>query len=258
MSLDREEIIRRTEEMIQQSRQEHRAPQAASFSPPSLLEVESIQAQLPSLEEGEFLIDASTPGSRAVFCVRELKWHEAQEIELHAFRLSERNDPQFAGEYERRETLKKALAWGCVIASPLEVRRNDAQGALLQKVSDHAIDALWRQYQARVTLGSEEASALYRASQAYFRGEAQAGMPVPALVIEVDFWMKGVQWTREDFRKISASDLERIQLILAARSDALGISASKPSGATQAVSPSEVLTPELLATFPPHMRQRLG
>jgi hypothetical protein len=260
MSLDREEIIRRTQDMILRSRQEcHASSGAFSFDNPALPpELESIQAQLPVLEEGQFLINASTEEARAVFCARELRWHEAQEIELRAFRLNERGDPHFAGEYERRETLKKALAWGCVIASPLKVHYNDAQGTLLLKVSDHAIEAIWRQYQAHVTLGSEEASALYRSSQAYFRGEAQAGIPVPPLVIEVDFWMKGVQWTREDFRKISASDLERIQLILAARADALGLSAPKASSAKQSASPGDVLTPEVVATFPPHMRHRLG
>jgi hypothetical protein len=261
MSVDPEEIIRRTQEMLLQSQQEHAAPASVPTSPlPASVpvELESLQAELPPLEEGQFLIDASTRESRAIFCVRELTWHEAQEIELRAFRLNERNDPQFAGEYERRETLKKAIAWGCVISTPLNIQHNDAHGTLLKKVHASAIDSLWQQYQARVTLGSDEASALYRVSQAYFRGEAQVGVPVPPLVIEVDFWMKGVQWTREDFRRVSVSDFERIQLILAARSDALGVSAPKASGAIQSASHSEVLSPELIATFPPHIRQRLG
>jgi hypothetical protein len=46
----------------------------------------------------------------AIFCVRDLKWHESLSIEAKSYRTEE-SDLYFSGEYQRREILKKAIVW---------------------------------------------------------------------------------------------------------------------------------------------------
>lgn len=174
---------------------------------------------LPALRETEFLVDVTFQGERGLFCVRELSWPEAMDIEARAFRLNGQKQPYFAGEYERRMVLAKAIVWVADLSARELVSNVD--GRVLARLEPGIVEELWTAYFPQVTLSSAEAHALYEAALAYFKGQAQEGMAVPALVVDVDKALKYGGWTRAEVRAVSASDLERINLIELARSHAL-------------------------------------
>ena len=246
-----ESIAAQIQSMLDQSREKtHPVNSAPEPQTPDVL-----PANLPPLQEGQFLLKVPAANSYALFCMRELCWPEAQDIEVQAFRYTDQNDMYFVEEFERRETLKKALVWVC---EQDKIVFNDCTGSLLGKIHSDIINALWDKYKEATTLYAHEASALYNAAYHYFTGDVQTEHPVPSIVIDVDFFLKGVQWTRSEFRRFSASDLERIQMVLAGRSDALKVSrTAAPANSTQLTAPSEQLSPDMIATFPPHIRQRL-
>jgi hypothetical protein len=208
---------------------------------------------VPPLREGEFLITLKFNSKPVLFCMRELFWHENQDIETYAFR---KNDDElfFSGEFERREILKKAIIW---VHQSGTTEYNDVKGSMLSKINADVVLELWNKFQEVAVLNAAEASAIYNAAYHYFKGESQTRFPVPSLVIDVDFWLKGVQWTREDFRKVTAANLERIQLILAGRADALKVTKSAQNIVHDTNAPAEKLSPEMIATFPPHIRDRM-
>ena len=237
MNYNSEEVIKLTQQMIESSEN----------NTEYINKINDIQSQLPSVEDGQFLITVKQNNNIAVFCARELSWFEAQEIELKAFRANGKDSNYFSGEFEKREILKKAIIWVCQIEPEAKYFLNDSSGNIVKIIQDDIINDLWGKYQSYTTLGSSEAAFLYSAAQSYFEGKAQSGHPVPPIVIEVDFWLKGVQWTKEEFRSISASDLERIQLILTARSDVLGI--TSPNNQTNKER-SQGIEESFMATLP--------
>ena len=173
---------------------------------------------LPSPKDGEFIVEVGEVGIQVVACVKELEWHVSQDIEARAFRRSEDEKIYFAGEYERRETLRHALVWVSDVSSR-RVSYNGG-GTILRHLTQAVVDAIWEKYYPLITLAADEANALYAAAVKYFRGEAQQGYPVPPLVVEVDYLL-AFGMSRAELRAVKQSEMERIQLIRMARKDAL-------------------------------------
>lgn len=256
--MDANDIIRQTQEMIARKNAENQkyVPQQADAmetrTPSGAMQF------MPSVPDGAFLIEVASDDERAIFCVRELLWHEQQDIECLSFRNNDKDEPYFAGEYERRETLRKAILW---VFDPEtgHTKYNDRAGTILKTLSHEIVELAWPQYLGTVALNSEEANALYQAAQKYFRGDAQAGHPVPSLVTEMDYIAKGmVTLSRDELRAITASDMERMQLILTARADSLGFATpTKEAAASSGNSYDDDLSPELIDTLPPHIKEKM-
>jgi len=208
--------------------------------------------EMPQIEKEQYIFKVKIQENLAIFCVRDLKWHEAISIEAKSFRVEE-SDLYFSGEYQRREILKSAIVWVYDLNNE-KLKLND--GEILNQLNQDYVDELWSQYFKYTNIDAKEANLIYTSALKYFKGESQNSYPVLPLIIEVDFMLKGViSMSREEFRMLSSNDLERLQLIMTARADALGF-------AYQQISPprpseKDGLDNELMNSLPPHLKAAL-
>ena len=206
--------------------------------------------EMPQIEKDQYIFKVKIGDNLAIFCVRDLKWHESLSIEAKSFRVEE-SDLYFSGEYQRREILKKAIVWVYdLINEKIKVNNDDT---ILNQLNQDYVDELWSQYFKYTNIDAKEANLIYTSALKYFKGESQNSYPVLPLIIEVDFMLKGViSMSREEFRTLSSNDLERLQLIMTARADALGL-------AYQQISPPKApeqdgFDSELMNSLPPHLK----
>jgi len=208
--------------------------------------------EMPQIEKEQYIFKVKIEENLAIFCVRDLKWHEAISIEAKSFRVEE-SDLYFSGEYQRREILKSAIVWVYDLNNE-KLKLND--GEILNQLNQDYVDELWSQYFKYTNIDAKEANLIYTSALKYFKGESQNSYPVLPLIIEVDFMLKGViSMSREEFRMLSSNDLERLQLIMTARADALGF-------AYQHIAPprppeKDGLDNELMNSLPPHLKAAL-
>jgi hypothetical protein len=205
--------------------------------------------EMPQIDKDQYIFKVKIEDNLAIFCVRDLKWHEAISIEAKSFRVDE-SDLYFSGEYQRREILKNAIVWVYDLNNE-KLKLND--GEILNQLNQDYVDELWSQYFKYTNIDAKEANLIYTSALKYFKGESQNSYPVLPLIIEVDFMLKGViSMSREEFRMLSSNDLERLQLIMTARADALGL-------AYQQIAPprppeNDGLENELINSLPPHLK----
>lgn len=205
--------------------------------------------EMPQIEKEQYIFKVKIEDNLAIFCVRDLKWHEAISIEAKSFRVEE-SDLYFSGEYQRREILKNAIVWVYDLNNE-KLKLND--GEILNQLNQDYVDELWSQYFKYTNIDAKEANLIYTSALKYFKGESQNSYPVLPLIIEVDFMLKGViSMSREEFRMLSSNDLERLQLIMTARADALGLAYQQLT----APRPPEKddLENELINSLPPHLK----
>jgi hypothetical protein len=205
--------------------------------------------EMPQIEKDQYIFKVKIGDNLAIFCVRDLKWHESLSIEAKSYRIEE-SDLYFSGEYQRREILKKAIVWVYDLVNE-KLKLND--DTILNQLNQDYVDELWAQYFKYTNIDAKEANLIYTSALKYFKGESQNSYPVLPLIIEVDFMLKGViSMSREEFRTLSSNDLERLQLIMTARADALGL-------AYQQIAPPKPPEPdgfesELINSLPPHLK----
>jgi hypothetical protein len=209
--------------------------------------------ELPQVENDQYIFKVKIGEDIAIFCVRDLTWSESMAIETQAFR-SEEDDLYFAGEYERREVLKKAIVWAYDLNEE-KLLKNDSEVNILSSLSQPFVDNLWDQYFKYINIDAKEANVLYTSALKYFKGESQSSYPVLPFIVEVDYMLKGIiSMSRDEFRKMSVTELEKLQLILTARADALGL-------AHQHVAPPKEenngLQDDMIALLPPHLQKAL-
>lgn len=116
-------------------------------------------------------------------------------------------------------TLRKALAWAAEWPSQRLVRSQ--RGAILSSLHYDLMELLWPRYFELITPSADEANALYASALAYYRGSAQEGHPTPPIVVEVDMMLKFGGMTRAELRTIPYSEMEKLQLVLMARAEAV-------------------------------------
>lgn len=200
------------------------APQLNVDKPVELNEKEYswLKANCPPVDDNQFLVILEFKDSIMAACIKDIDWYAFAEIELAAYRKSDiREDTNFyMGEYERREVLDKTIEWVADITSEEIIKKGDV--SILNRLPDELAGLLWNRYYPLITLTSHEASALYNSAVAYFTGNVK-NKPIPPIVIEVAMLIKFGNMTRSEIRRISASDMERIQLILKARAEALNL-----------------------------------
>lgn len=223
-----------------------------------LPDIEEFLLALPKLKKkkNEFLIKIDWDDDQVVyFGMRELFWHEMLQAETLAFRYKNEEEMYLAGEHERREILKKSILWTAVVPSCEIVYNNHEQ--ILSELNFDIVEALWDQYQKYIYIGATEASALYNAAINYYNGNSQTDSPVPPIILEVDMLLKFGGMTRKELRKVTTTEMERIQTILMARSESLGWGSNKgkPNKKNNSVSDSDsVELSGLLNTMPPDAR----
>ena len=182
---------------------------------------------LPKIDSGQFLLIIEDNKDIAVVCVEELDWFTAQTIELSAFRNRRLHEgTYYAGEYECRETLQRAIVW--VADTQEEVCVQNTDGNILKKLPIGFIDTVWVKYYPKVNLTAREANALYASAISYFTGDID-GKPIPPLVVEIDMLIKMGTLSRAEIRAIKYSEMQRIKLILKARAEALRMYSSGAS-----------------------------
>lgn len=175
----------------------------------------------------EFILKIPINDSYILCCLKELSWKESMEIEAFSYR--EDNDGNyFSGEYEKREILKKTLSWIYSVDEE-RVEYNDNYGQLLAKIKYEIIDKIYQEYFRYINIDAKEANYIYNTALKYFNGSTQEDKPVIPLIVEVDYMAKGiVTISRDEFSKLTISEFEKIQLILAARADALKLAPTQP------------------------------
>jgi hypothetical protein len=231
----------------------------------SEIDVDQFLIDLPKLKKkkNQFLIKIDWEEDETIYVgVRELLWHEMLQAETLAFRIKTEDEMYLAGEHERREILKKAILWVATIPS-CEIMHNES-GQILSHLNFDVVEAIWSQYQTYIFLGATEAAALYNAAVKYYTGDSQTNSPVPPMVLEVDLMLKFGGFSRKELRKITATEMERMQTIFMARAEALGLGVRKQTNYSRG--PELIndglggmqLNEEMLDTMPPGAREMAG
>jgi hypothetical protein len=210
---------------------------------------------LPQIDKDQYIFKVKLGEDIAIFCCRDLTWSEALDIESKAFKVDE-EDLYFSGEFERREILKKAIIW-VYDFNKEKLLRND-NGEIISKLTQPFVDELWVQYFKYIGLDAKEANIIYNSALKYFKGESQNGYPVLPMIVEVDYMLKGViSMSREEFKKLSNNELEKLQLIMTARADAFGLAAQQQVVTEKAEKMDDNFDEQLMATLPPHLRNQM-
>lgn len=211
--------------------------------------------ELPQVDKDHYIFKVKLEDDIAIFCCRDLTWSEALDIEAKAFKVDE-DDLYFSGEYERREILKKAIIW--VYDLNNEKLLKNEHGEIITKLTQPFVDELWVQYFKYIGLDAKEANIVYNSALKYFKGESQNGYPVLPMIVEVDYMLKGViSMSRDEFRKLSNNELEKLQLIMTARADAFGLAAQQQVVTEKKENMNDNFDEELMATLPPHLRNQM-
>lgn len=176
---------------------------------------------LPEIPNDGFLLDIKYNNSLVLFCVKEIDWMTAMNIDRKAYRINDLNEDYYAEEYERRQTLSRAIVW---IAHENEQPVYNENNSILEKLSYEIIDILWTKYQAIANVSVQEAQQLYETTKKYLSAETQEGIPLPAIIpytIAIcDGWCS---LSSEELKNLSAGEWERMQIIKMARADLMNI-----------------------------------
>jgi hypothetical protein len=211
--------------------------------------------ELPQVDKDHYIFKVKIENDIAIFCCRDLYWGESLDIEANAFKIDE-DDLYFSGEYERREILKKAIVW--VYDLNNEKLLKNQNGEIIAKLTQPFVDELWVQYFKYIGLDAKEANIVYNSALKYFKGESQNGYPVLPMIVEVDYMLKGViSMSREEFKKLTNNELEKLQLIMTARADAFGLAAQQQVVTEKKENMDNNFDDELMATLPPHLRNQM-
>ena len=211
--------------------------------------------ELPQVDKDHYIFKVKIENDIAIFCCRDLYWGESLDIEANAFKIDE-DDLYFSGEYERREILKKAIVWVYDINN--EKLLKNQNGEMIAKLTQPFVDELWVQYFKYIGLDAKEANIVYNSALKYFKGESQNGYPVLPMIVEVDYMLKGViSMSREEFKKLTNNELEKLQLIMTARADAFGLAAQQQVVTEKKENMNNNFDDELMATLPPHLRNQM-
>lgn len=211
---------------------------------------------LPKLdkEKNEFIVEVEWEDNTVYAALRELYWHEMMDIEAYSFRKLNEEEYYLAGEAERREILRKALLWVAVL--PSREFDSNKDGMITKRIKFEVMEAIWEEYQPRIYLGATEAASLYNAAVKYFNGEAQTSSPVPSIIVEVDMLLKFGGLNRAELKKVSSTEMEKMQTVFMARSEALGIGARRSRVSSPRPEETDAVDMnDWVSTLPPHANE---
>lgn len=196
------------------------APIPQTYSQPSSRDV--WLESLPITDDECFLLDAYEEDNLIIFCVKELDWQTAMNIDMKSFRTGDRDVDYYSEEYERRQTLSKAIVWVADSSEQQIVYNTNEQ--ILNIVQYEILDTIWDKYKAITNVTTQEAQKLYEATRKYLNGEAQEGVPIPSIIPKTiaicDGWCS---LSAQELNALTAGEWERMQIIKMARADLMGI-----------------------------------
>jgi len=200
----------------------------------TIIEKQSLQdwlKTLPAVVSNQFLLAINTSDGLAIFCVKELDWQTAMNIDMKSYRLTEKDVDYYSEEYERRNTLNRAIVW--VADSSSQIVAYNQDGYILERLEYSALDVLWYKYRTITSVTTQEAQKLYEATRKYLNNEAQEGVPIPSIVPETiaicDGWSS---LSSKELKELTAGDWERMQIIRMARADLMGVYTTRQVAST--------------------------
>jgi hypothetical protein len=122
-------------------------------------------------------------------------------------------------EFEKREILKLS------ILRVYDTKNNvdfisEFESSLLNKIDHVTIEKLWLEFQKYLYLSADEANFYYVSAKKYFNPNHTETFPVPPLLVEIDYMIRGlVSMSKDEFSNISMKEFETIQLILATKNE---------------------------------------
>lgn len=160
------------------------------------------------------LIDIDT----VKFIIREISWKEGLMIDAKSFRKKD-NVVYQNTEYEKREILKLALL-GAFDSIDNKVFYPEYNKNLTDFLEHTIVEKLWVKYQHYLYLSADEANFYYIAAKKYFNPNDTETYPVPPIVVEIDYMLRGlVSFGRDEFSNLSMKEFETMQLILATKNE---------------------------------------
>lgn len=158
--------------------------------------------------------------NRIIVCLKELSWIEINRIECSSYRKSSKSQNlYYSGENERKEILLLAISWVADVKSK-ECKYN-TNGSILSQLPEDLIGLVWDAYMPFVKLSAKEADNIYNAALVYYGIKSDPEIIYPAIVVEVDLLIQLGTLSLKEIREIRSTDLERMKLVLKARSEAL-------------------------------------
>jgi hypothetical protein len=258
--MDHEEVIRKMQEAIDLAQ--------SNISKSTLIEenfdtnIEEIDdilsndwiKSLPIAKDEEFILYLQYEGEKFAICAKELDWFTIQNIELECYKLGTLSEQSFYAElHKQKEVFKRAIVWVADINSE-ELIYND--GDILSKIKSDYISMIWDKYNNATNLSLKEAVSLEQAAFTYFSRQIE-DKPIPPIVIEVDMLIHFGNLTWREIKAIKYSTMEKIKIVLKARSEALQFDRQIQSTAKIKQNSNELagLPPEL---FPPGVRENIS
>jgi len=220
--MDEKEVTKRMREALGKANEleplEHSAQEQA-------LTIQSFEEWLPSLPKvpkNGFLLDSVYKEETVIFCVKELDWQTAMNIDMKAYRVTEKDTDYYSEEYERRQTLSRAICWVADYATRTVLHNKDEH--ILEKINYDILDEIWLKYKTITSVTAIEAQKLYESTRRYLNNQAQEGVPIPSIVPKTiaicDGWCS---LSSKELQSITAGDWERMQIVRMARADLMGV-----------------------------------
>ena len=152
------------------------------------------------------------------FIVREITWKEGLLIDAKSFRKKD-NIVYQNSEFEKREILKLAILRAYDTKNNIDFI-SGFESSLLNKIDHVTIEKLWLEFQKYLYLSADEANFYYVSAKKYFNPNHTETFPVPPLLVEIDYMIRGlVSMSKDEFSNISMKEFETIQLILATKNE---------------------------------------
>lgn len=153
------------------------------------------------------------------FIVREITWKEGLLIDAKSFRKKD-NVVYQNSEFEKREILNLAILRAFDVDSEIDYVP-EFENSLIHKLDYTIVEKLWVEYQNYLYLNADEANFYYIAAKKYFNPNNTETYPVPPLIVEIDYMIRGlVSMSKDEFSNLSMKEFETIQLILATKNEA--------------------------------------
>jgi len=152
------------------------------------------------------------------FVVREITWKEGLLIDAKSFRKKD-NIVYQNSEYEKREILNLAILRAFDTSTNTDYIP-EFEISLLEKLDYTIVEKLWVEYQNYLYLNADEANFYYIATKKYYNPNDTETYPVPPLIVELDYMIRGlVSMSKDEFANLSMKEFETIQLILATKNE---------------------------------------
>ena len=152
------------------------------------------------------------------FIIKEITWKDGLLIDAKSFRKKDNVIYQNT-EFEKREILNIAIL--CAYDSEEDkIYYPEFEKSLIDILDHTIVEKLWVEYQQYLYLSADEANFYYISAKKYFNPNDHETYPVPPIVVEIDYMLRGlVSFSKDEFSNLSMKEFETMQLILATKNE---------------------------------------